>query len=62
MLTEDTEEHREILGPDGECVLYFRQIDDMIVKARLTRANDAWSEAAQCCHSFLETSCHSTAS
>jgi spore maturation protein CgeB len=34
MLTEDTEEHREILGPDGECVLYFRQIDEMIARAR----------------------------
>ena len=34
MLTEDTEEHREILGRDGECVLYFRQIDEMIERAR----------------------------
>ncbi len=24
MLAEDTEEHREIFGPDGEAVLYFR--------------------------------------
>ena len=40
MLTEDTEEHREILGPDGECVLYFHQIDDMIIKARWLLENE----------------------
>ena len=41
MLTEDTEEHREILGPDGECVLYFRQIDEMIERARWLLENGA---------------------
>jgi len=41
MLTEETEEHREILGPDGECVLYFRTVDEMIAKARLLRENPA---------------------
>ncbi len=34
MLAEDTAEHREILGPDGEAVMYFRTIDEMITRAR----------------------------
>jgi hypothetical protein len=34
MLTEDTEEHREILGPEGEAVVYFRSIPEMLEKAR----------------------------
>jgi spore maturation protein CgeB len=41
MLTEETDEHREILGPDGECVLYFRTIDEMIVRARWLLENHA---------------------
>jgi hypothetical protein len=34
MLTEDTEEHREILGPEGDAVIYFRSIQEMVEKAR----------------------------
>lgn len=34
MLTEDTQEHREIFGPEGEAVLYFRTPDEMITKLR----------------------------
>jgi len=34
MLVEDTEEHREIFGPDGESVVYFRSIPEMIDKSR----------------------------
>jgi spore maturation protein CgeB len=34
MLVEDTEEHREIFGEDGESVVYFNNIDQMIEKAR----------------------------
>jgi spore maturation protein CgeB len=41
MLAEETEEHLEILGPDGECVLYFRTIDEMIVRARWLLGNHA---------------------
>jgi spore maturation protein CgeB len=33
MLVEDTEEHREIFGPDGESVVYFRSIPEMVEKA-----------------------------
>ena len=34
MLVEDTVEHRAILGPDGECVVYFDSIPCMIQQAR----------------------------
>ena len=34
MLAEDTAEHRELLGPDGECAAYFSDTDDMIQAAR----------------------------
>ena len=34
MLTEDTDEHRQILGPDGEATIYFRSIPEMLEKAR----------------------------
>ena len=33
LLTEDTPEHREIFGAEGECVLYFRDHPQMIEKA-----------------------------
>lgn len=32
MLTEETEEHREIFGKEGEAVVYFRSISEMIDK------------------------------
>ena len=34
MLTEDTSEHREIFGPEGEAVLYFQSISEMVEKLR----------------------------
>lgn len=34
MLTEDTEEHREVFGGDGEAVVYFRSIPEMLERAR----------------------------
>ena len=34
MLAEDTAEHREIFGPDGECVVYFRSPEDAAVRAK----------------------------
>ena len=34
MLIEDTPEHREIFGADGEAVLYFRSIQNMVDRAR----------------------------
>jgi len=34
MLTEDTEEHREIFGPEGEAVCYFGSIEELVKKAQ----------------------------
>jgi spore maturation protein CgeB len=34
MLVEDTEEHREIFGEDGEAVVYFNDVAQLIEKAR----------------------------
>lgn len=34
LLAEDTEEHREIFGPEGEAVLYFLEVYEMIEKLR----------------------------
>jgi hypothetical protein len=35
LLTEDTAEHRDIFGEEGECVLYFRDHPQMVQKAHL---------------------------
>lgn len=34
MLAEDTEEHRAIFGEDGEAVVYFQSVEDVVEKAR----------------------------
>lgn len=41
MLAEDTAEHREIFGPDGECVAYFRGPADAAARALSLLADDA---------------------
>ncbi len=41
MLAEDTEEHREIFGRDGEAVVYFRHNEDMLSKLRCLLEHDA---------------------
>jgi spore maturation protein CgeB len=33
MLTEDTQEHREIFGEEGKAVVYFQTIPEMLEKA-----------------------------
>ena len=50
-LVEETEDHREFFGPDGECVLFFRNIPEMIQKARwlLDHPNDR-QRLAETCH------------
>ena len=39
MLTEDTREHRDIFGKDGENVLYFKNEDEMIKKIKFLLNN-----------------------
>ena len=41
MLIEDTIEHREIFGKDGETASYFRSIPEMVNRARLLVENEA---------------------
>jgi hypothetical protein len=41
MLAEDTAEHREIFGPDGEAVVYFRTPRDAVGRARSLLADQA---------------------
>jgi len=41
MLTEDTPEHREMFGADGEAVRYFRSIPEMVDHARSLLDNEA---------------------
>lgn len=40
MLTEDTEEHREIFGEEGRAVVYFQSISEMIEKLRRLLENE----------------------
>ncbi len=41
MLTEDTEEHREIFGEEGKAVVYFRTVDEMVGKLRWLLSHEA---------------------
>ncbi len=41
MLTEETDEHRELLGDDGECTLYFRSAAELVDRARWLLAHEA---------------------
>ncbi|AFY34224.1 glycosyltransferase [Calothrix sp. PCC 7507] len=41
MLTEDTQEHREIFGEEGQAVIYFRTIPEMVEKTQWLLNHDA---------------------
>jgi spore maturation protein CgeB len=41
MLTEYTDEHRALLGDDGECVRYFNSPDEMLTRLRWLLQHDA---------------------
>ena len=59
MLVEDTEEHREIFGPDGEAVVYFRSIPEMIDKSRWLLDRPAERQRlAAAAHSRIVTGCN----
>jgi spore maturation protein CgeB len=40
MLAEDTAEHREIFGDEGQAVIYFRTLEEMQTKLRWLLAHD----------------------
>jgi hypothetical protein len=51
MVVENTEEHREIFGPDGECVVYFQTAEEMLAAVRRLVADDgARTRLADACH------------
>ena len=59
MLAEDTPEHREILGPEGERVLYFGSIGEMVDQCRRLCADDALRERlAHAGHEAMRTGGH----
>ncbi len=41
LLVEDTPEHREIYGPDGETVVFFTNLEEMVQRARWLLENPA---------------------
>jgi len=59
MLVEDTEEHREIFSAEGETVVYFRSIPEMIDKARWLLDRPAERQRlAGAVHSRIVAGCH----
>lgn len=58
-LVEDTPEHREIFGDDGEFVTYFHGIPEMVEKAKYLVANGAErSRLARECHRHIAGGAH----
>ena len=59
LLIEDTEEHREIFGEDGEVVVYFRTLDEMLDRARwLTTHVDESARLAVAGYVLITTGAH----
>lgn len=54
MLTEDTEEHREIFGEEGKAVVYFSTIPEMVEKLRWLLDHDGQRRRlAEAAHSLI---------
>jgi spore maturation protein CgeB len=59
MLAEDTGEHRDIFGPEGESVLYFQNEPEMVAKARwLLDRPEERRRLAQAAHAKIEGGRH----
>ncbi|MDZ7380079.1 MAG: glycosyltransferase, partial [candidate division KSB1 bacterium] len=59
MLTEDTAEHCEIFGEEGQAVVYFRTIPEMIEKLRWLLDHPAErARLARAAHALVTTGCH----
>jgi len=59
MLTEDTPEHRALLGPDGDAVVYFDDPEDLMVKTNWLLANpEERSRLAQTAHVHITQGAH----
>jgi spore maturation protein CgeB len=54
MLAEDTQEHRDLLGPEGQCVLYFASAAEAICKAHWALTNPVERQRmAQAAHELI---------
>lgn len=59
MLAEDTEEHREIFGPEGDAVVYFRNPQEAAQRARTLLSDSAERERlATCLHRRIVSGAH----
>ncbi len=59
MLTEDTEEHRDIFGRDGEAVAYFGSVEEMMQKLRwLLEHNEERRRLARAAHERITRGRH----
>lgn len=59
MLTEDTQEHREIFGDEGKAVVYFKTIPEMVEKTRWLLAHDTERQRlAQNAHQLITQGKH----
>jgi hypothetical protein len=59
MLVEDTPEHHDIFGPDGEAVVYFRSVPEMIDRARCLLDSPAERQRlATSAHARIAAGCH----
>jgi spore maturation protein CgeB len=62
MLVEDTTEHREIFGDDGQAVVYFSRIEEMVSKARWLLEHPAERERLKrAAHHLIVTGQHTYA-
>jgi spore maturation protein CgeB len=46
MIVEDTAEHRELFGPEGDCVFYYRSAADIVGHVQVLRADPARARRA----------------
>lgn len=59
MLTEDTPEHREIFGAEGEAVIYFNTIPEMVEKAQWLLQHEAERQRlAEAVHQLITHGAH----
>ncbi|MEQ1517108.1 MAG: glycosyltransferase [Usitatibacteraceae bacterium] len=59
MIAEDTAEHREIFGPEGECVLYFAGPIEAAAKTKWALAHpDDRRRMAKECHRRITSGAH----
>jgi spore maturation protein CgeB len=59
MLAEDTQEHREIFGPEGDAVVYFRNPQDAAQRARALLSDSSERERlATCLHRRILSGAH----